>query len=62
MCTFSAVKLHTNGRYNCGEFALVDEDIFMWNKCPKENCNNSVPGIVRIMVPMDSEMLQGTPM
>lgn len=56
------MKLHTNGRYNCGNFALVDEDIFMWNKCPKEaSFSNSVPGVIRIMAPMDSRMLRGMP-
>ena len=58
----SAVKLHTNGQYNCGEFALVDEDIFIWNHCPKETIHDrpaSVPGVIRIMAPMDSRKLRG---
>ena len=55
-----AVKLHTNGRYNCGEFALVDEDFFAWNHCPKETIHDHpVPGVIRIMAPMDSRKLQG---
>ena len=56
------MKLHTNGRYDCGQLALVDEDIFMWNKCLKDNdkiYSNIESSVVRIMAPMDSKTLQG---
>ena len=49
-------KLHTNDRYTCGSNAEVDEYMFSYTKCPKKVQSHPIPGIIKILKPMDSTL------